>query len=95
MLFPHFRINTLRRFIRSDEASSKGRVVCSVNASVWKLVRRPGYVVKTPEDVLLVLEAMKTEINVEAGEENVGRTIEGCVQEGAVVHPGQTLVYLS
>ncbi|KAI0084211.1 urea amidolyase [Irpex rosettiformis] len=79
----------------TDESAS--HVASSMNASVWKLVRRPGYTVKTPEDVLVVLEAMKTEINVVAGEENVGRTVKGYAQgvrEGAVVHPGQTLVYL-
>lgn len=68
-----------------------------MNARVWKFVQKPGYTVRTAEDVLVVLEAMKTEINVEAGEENVGRTISSYsreVQEGTVVIPGQILINL-
>lgn len=40
---------------------------------------------------------MKTEINVEAGEENVGRKVLGFgkgVREGAQVSPGEVLVVL-
>lgn len=40
---------------------------------------------------------MKTEINVEAGEENVGRTVMGFGQgvvEGAAVNAGDVLVIL-
>ncbi len=47
--------------------------------------------------MLLVLEAMKTEINVEAGEENVGKMVKAYapgVKEGVMVSPGQVLVYL-
>lgn len=64
---------------------------------MWKITQSPGYVIKSPEDVLLVLEAMKTEINVEAGEENVGKTVKAYapgVKEGMMVSPGQILVYL-
>lgn len=64
---------------------------------MWKITQSPGYIIKSPEDVLLVLEAMKTEINVEAGEENVGKTVRAYapgVKEGAMVSPGQILVYL-
>ncbi|KAI0693471.1 urea carboxylase [Cytidiella melzeri] len=86
---------------RSDgeQAETSGfHVTSSVSASVWKLTQRPGYTVKTAEDILLVLEAMKTEINIEAGEENVGRTVQAYahgVKEGAMVTPGQILVVLS
>ncbi|KAI0765576.1 carbamoyl-phosphate synthase L chain, ATP binding domain-containing protein [Irpex lacteus] len=68
----------------AEQTESASHITSSINASVWKITQQPGYVIKSPEDVLLVLEAMKTEINVEAGEEN----------EGAMVSPGQILVYL-
>jgi urea carboxylase len=73
-------------------------IASSVNASVWKVKQHAGYRVKAAEDVILILEAMKTEINVEAGEENIGRTIDSFangVVEGAIVTPGQILVYLT
>lgn len=47
------------------------------------------------EEVLVVLEAMKTEIGVEAGEENVGRTVKAFgsgVRPGALVKAGDVLV---
>ena len=57
----------------------------------------PGDVVKTADDVLVVLEAMKTEVNVAAGAENVGRTVRGFgknVHPGAQVQAGDVLVVL-
>lgn len=72
-------------------------VVSSLSASVWKIKCKPGDTIKCAEDVLVVLEAMKTEINIEAGEENVGRTVKGFgkgVKEGAAVRAGDTLVVL-
>ena len=72
-------------------------VVSSLTASVWKIKCKPGDVVKSGEDVLIILEAMKTEVNVEAGEENVGRTVVGFgkgVKEGAAVGSGDVLVVL-
>lgn len=72
-------------------------VVSSLSASIWKVKCTPGTTIKTPEDVVVILEAMKTEINVEAGEENVGRKVLGFgkgVREGAQVSPGEVLVVL-
>lgn len=70
-------------------------VVSSLTASVWKIKCKPGDLVKSGEDVLIILEAMKTEVNVEAGEENIGRTVAGLgkgVKEGAAVGSGDVLV---
>lgn len=72
-------------------------VVSSLTASVWKIKCKPGDVIKSGEDVLIILEAMKTEVNVEAGEENVGRTVVGFgkgTKEGAAVASGDVLVIL-
>ena len=46
---------------------------------------------------MVVLEAMKTEVSIEAGEENVGRRVKGFAQdvkEGASIQAGDVLLYL-
>ena len=56
-----------------------------------------GDIIAFASDVLLILEAMKTEIPVTAGEENIGRTVcrlEKDVKKGATVRPGDVLVVL-
>ncbi|KAI0357270.1 urea carboxylase [Trametes cingulata] len=71
-------------------------VASSLSAHVWKIKCAVGDVIKSPEDVLIILEAMKTEVNVEAGEEFVGRKIKGFgrgVKEGGSVSAGDPLVY--
>ncbi|KAI0925356.1 hypothetical protein AcV7_005625 [Taiwanofungus camphoratus] len=80
-----------------DAGNTYGRIVSSLSSSVWKIKCKPGDLIKSAEHVLVVLEAMKTEINVEAGEENVGRTVMGFGQgvvEGAAVNAGDVLVIL-
>ena len=52
-------------------------VASSLTAHVWKIKCAVGDVIKTAEDVLIILEAMKTEVNVEAGEDFVGRKVKG------------------
>ena len=52
--------------------------------------------VTAPDQVLLILEAMKTEINVLAGEENVGLKVSGFakgIREGTTVQAGDKLVF--
>ena len=64
---------------------------------MWKINCELGDVIQTGEDILIILEAMKTEVNVEAGEENVGRTVVGFgkgVKEGVPVGSGDVLVLL-
>ncbi|OSD02241.1 urea carboxylase [Trametes coccinea BRFM310] len=70
----------------------------SLTAHVWKIKCAVGDIIESPEDVLIVLEAMKTEVNVEAGEEFVGRRIKAFgpgVVEGGSVQAGNPLVYFS
>ena len=69
----------------------------SLHASIWKVSCGPGDIITSASDILLVLEAMKTEIPVRAGEENVGRTVSRLgkdVRKGATVRPGDVLVML-
>jgi len=66
-------------------------------ASVWKVKCQPGEVIQSADDVLIILEAMKTEINVRAGEENIGKVVKGLgkgVREGISVQGGDVLVWL-
>lgn len=67
----------------------------SISASVWRVTCGPGDVVQSPDDVLVILEAMKTEVNVVAGEDNVGRKVRslaGGIKQGSLVHAGDVLV---
>ncbi|KAG6875088.1 hypothetical protein C0992_005252, partial [Termitomyces sp. T32_za158] len=47
-----------------------------LSASVWKIKCRPGDRIRSASDVLLILEAMKTEIAITSGEENVGKVVK-------------------
>lgn len=89
---------TLIRITGIDHTSaSTTTVVAPISASIWKIACAPGSVVQTADEVLLILEAMKTEIGVAAGEGNVGRTVRGLgkgVFEGASVSSGDTLIFL-
>ncbi|KAF8152533.1 AHS2-domain-containing protein [Crassisporium funariophilum] len=70
-------------------------VTASLFATVWKVNCFPGYKIQTAGDVLMILEAMKTEIPVTAGDEVIGMTVLGYgkgVKEGASVRPGDVLV---
>jgi urea carboxylase len=52
-------------------------------------------VIQSEDEVLIILEAMKTEIPIRAGEDNVGKTIKRLtVKEGAMVRPGDVMVVL-
>lgn len=83
--------------ILGDGPIDSSKVVASLFASVWKIRCSVGDVVDKADDVLVVLEAMKTEISVKAGKSNVGKTIRGFgsgIREGAMVKPGDILVFL-
>lgn len=57
-----------------------------------------GDIVVSSDQVIAVLEAMKTEINVMAGEENVGFQVSGLargIKEGKVVQAGDKLVFFT
>ncbi|KZV63052.1 urea carboxylase [Peniophora sp. CONT] len=77
---------------------AQASVTAPISASVWRIKCSVGDVIKSANDVLVILEAMKTEISVTAGEEQVGKTVSGYgrgVREGAVVNSGDTLITLS
>ncbi|KAH7906361.1 allophanate hydrolase subunit 2-domain-containing protein [Hygrophoropsis aurantiaca] len=81
----------------SDPESGSASVTSSMSASIWKIKCRPGDVIQSADDVLIILEAMKTEINIPAGEENIGRTVKGFgrgIKEGASVGAGDVLVWM-
>ena len=80
------------------DIAGSATVTAALFASVWKIKCKLGDVVKSADDVLMILEAMKTEIPVRAGEENIGKEIKGfakSIKEGATVRPGDTLIILS
>ncbi|KAL5478611.1 hypothetical protein ACEPAI_2796 [Sanghuangporus weigelae] len=68
----------------------------SLAGTVWKIKTTVGDVIKSPDQAVMILEAMKTEINVMAGEDNVGLRVSGFakgVREGTTVQAGDRLVY--
>ncbi|KAF9229999.1 hypothetical protein BU15DRAFT_84188 [Melanogaster broomeanus] len=84
--------------LRGDEASGGVCIPSSMSASVWKVKCQVGKTIDSADEVMVILEAMKTEINVPAGEENVGRVVKGLgkgIREGASVQAGDALVWLS
>lgn len=93
-----FFCNTrLRLILLAGDEAGDSFIKSSLSASVWKVACSPGYVVQSAEDVLIVLEAMKTEVNVEAGEENVGRRVRSLgkdIRPGGLVQAGDTLLVL-
>jgi len=79
----------------SDSLPNSVTITASLFASVWKVKGQAGDVIQSDDDVLIILEAMKTEIPICAGEENVGKTIKHiAVKEGAVVQPGDVVAIL-
>jgi biotin carboxyl carrier protein len=72
-------------------------VVSPMSASVWKITCNPGDLITSADEIVMVLEAMKTEVGIPAGDENVGRKIKGVgkgIKEGTVVLPGDVLMLL-
>lgn len=71
-------------------------VCASLSGSVWKVTAAIGEAILSAEQVVVILEAMKTEIKISAGEENVGLKVVGLAQgirEGSVVKAGDKLLY--
>ncbi|KAI0065226.1 urea carboxylase [Artomyces pyxidatus] len=80
-----------------DELLGGSTIIAPLSASVWKIKCKVGDIIQSAEDSILILEAMKTEISVKAGKENMGREVTGFgtgVREGAVVGPGDVLIVL-
>ena len=73
------------------------KLTSSLFSTVWKIKCAPGEIVESGTQTLIILEAMKTEISVLAGEGNVGKRVRGLgehVSEGSAVRPGDILVIL-
>ncbi|KDR71879.1 hypothetical protein GALMADRAFT_74481 [Galerina marginata CBS 339.88] len=73
------------------------KITASLFATVWKINCNQGDIVSADSEILMVLEAMKTEIPVVGGVEAVGKRIRGLgkgIREGASVRPGDTLLIL-
>lgn len=81
------------RWCKEETASF---VCASLAGTVWKIKVAVGDIVKSADQVVVILEAMKTEIPVSAGEENIGLKVSGIVKgEGATVEAGDKLIFFS
>ncbi|KIK67913.1 hypothetical protein GYMLUDRAFT_54638 [Collybiopsis luxurians FD-317 M1] len=66
-----------------------------ISAMVWKILVHPGMTIQNEDEVLIILEAMKTEIPIKAGRLHVGLVFErfgSGVREGGTVQSGDTLL---
>ncbi|KAJ8090260.1 hypothetical protein PM082_018856, partial [Marasmius tenuissimus] len=77
-------------------------ITSPLSASIWKIKVAPGDEIQSANDVLIILEAMKTEIPVKAGAKNVGKRVVGFgsgdeerIREGGTVAAGEILILLS
>ncbi|KAG2365977.1 carbamoyl-phosphate synthase L chain, ATP binding domain-containing protein [Suillus spraguei] len=71
-------------------------VASSMSASIWKIKCQPGDVIQSADNILIILEAMKTEINILAGEDNIGKVVKCLgkgIREGASVQVGDILAW--
>lgn len=67
-----------------------------LSGTVWQIKVKLGDVIQTADQAVVILEAMKTEIAVAAGEENVGLKVSGFgkgLTEGKTVKAGDKLVF--
>lgn len=68
---------------------------CPHNASLWRLQIHEGCTINSSTQTVAVLEAMKLEIKVSAGEVLVGGVVEKVlVSEGEVVKAGENLMLI-
>jgi biotin carboxyl carrier protein len=77
--------------------NGSAHITASLFGNVWKILCRPGDIITSGDTTLVILEAMKTEIAVKAGEANIGKNVLGLgrgVREGSNVCPGDVLVVL-
>ncbi|OWZ26724.1 urea carboxylase [Cryptococcus neoformans Tu259-1] len=81
---------------QKTEGVEEGLPIASpLPASVYKILVKPGDTIKSDEQNLVELEAMKTSVFVHAGEGMSGKRVAGVrVIEGDSVNPGDALVYL-
>ncbi|KAF7342496.1 Urea carboxylase [Mycena venus] len=81
----------------TDQVEGTTQISSPLFGNVWKLCCEPGQVIASSDTTVAILEAMKTEIPIKAGEVNVGKTVQGFgkgIREGASVNPGDGLIIL-
>ncbi len=89
----NFAAETLLEAQESDEALSEHEVAIDshIAGNIWQVLVEPGQAVKAG-DVVMILEAMKMELEVTATETGVVSTL--CQQPGSQVHAGQRLMII-
>ena len=97
----HGGVAFLRQYVLMLTLESDAEIGITISASlfstVWKIKCKPGDTVLSDTQELIILEAMKTEVPVVAGEGNAGRTVLRLgpgVMEGKTVRPGDALIVL-
>ena len=91
-------VDRAEELIETNEAWDCTCIPSFMSASVWKVKCQVGQIIKSADEVMIILEAMKTEINVPAREENIGKMVKGLgkgIREGASVQAGDPLVWVS
>ncbi|KAG2113681.1 hypothetical protein DEU56DRAFT_934042, partial [Suillus clintonianus] len=71
-------------------------IASSISLPVWKIKCQPGNIIQSADEVLIILKAMKTEINILAGEENIGKVVKSLgkgIRKGPSVQAGDILVW--
>ncbi|CAL1694912.1 unnamed protein product [Somion occarium] len=73
-------------------------MTASLSGTVWKIRVAIGDIVMSSDEALVILEAMKTEINLTAGEDHIGLKVAGFakgVREGTTVQAGDKLIFFA
>lgn len=71
--------------------------VAPLSGMLNKVVTEVGSTIQSENEVLVILEAMKTEIPLKAGKQYVGQVVEALgegIKEGQMVQSGDTLLLL-
>ncbi|TCD67501.1 hypothetical protein EIP91_012306 [Steccherinum ochraceum] len=81
-----------------DQEETPNFVTASLPGTVWRMKVEPGDIIQASDQVVAILEAMKTEINITAGEDNVDLkvvSIANGAREGKAVQTGDKLVFFA
>ncbi|KAJ7032905.1 allophanate hydrolase subunit 2-domain-containing protein [Mycena alexandri] len=80
-----------------DEGEGSAQITSPLFGNVWKIFCHPGDIIASGDTTVAILETMKTEIPIKAGDANVGKTVSGVgkgISEGGSVNAGDTLIVL-
>ncbi|KAJ7476415.1 allophanate hydrolase subunit 2-domain-containing protein [Mycena galericulata] len=87
----------LEKITKAKAGQGSMQITSPLFGNVWKICCHPGDIITSAETTVAILEAMKTEIPVKAGDVNVGKTVTGLgkgIHESATVRPGDVLLVL-